>query len=225
MLVKHVPRTEGKSRCSDEVAGAVSAENLRAIVERLSFPRHYEHNRAANEQARDWLASMLDSLGLDVSFQGQYDNVIANQYCDDSDSPLILLGAHYDTVPTTPGADDNNSAIAVCLESARVLSEYTDVRFRVVIFNREEDGLLGSIDYVSSLTEQEKRQIAESHIFEMVGYFTSEPGSQGKPEGLPIKLPDKGDFLGLLSNSNSNKIAKQVRQAAEQVGGKTPLVT
>src|SRR3954462_6232364 len=95
---------------------AVSEEKLRGTVEALAYPRDYEVQRGANEKARDWLREELRCHGYKVSLHGRYDNVIASPRDLAATSPAVLLGAHYDTVPTTPGADDNNSAIAVCLE-------------------------------------------------------------------------------------------------------------
>ena len=219
MLVKNYKPKEAS--VSHLATDDVCKHRLRAIVEELAYPRHYGYNYPENVKARDWLVAELKSYGLEVSLQGEFDNVVAERKKDAADK-VILLGAHYDTVPTTPGADDNNSAIAVCLEAARVLSEYSDASFRVVIFNREEDGLLGSYEYVDEIN---KNDIAEVHIFEMVGYFTSEEGSQKGPVGLPISLPDKGDFIGVLSNSKSNGIAKKIGSAFKMVGSNTPMLS
>lgn len=101
----------------------ISAERLRRTVESLAYPRHFIANRRANREARDWIYEELRSLGYSPTLQGEFDNVIATGAADHRGSN-ILLGAHYDTVPTTPGADDNNSAIAVCLEAARVLAQH-----------------------------------------------------------------------------------------------------
>ena len=222
MLVRRQDAVELNRQEYGAVAG-VSEERLRRVVESLSYPRHYEYNRRANVKARDWLLTELQNLGLRVSVQGEYDNVVGEW--GDHEVPSVLLGAHYDTVPTTPGADDNTSAIAVCLEAAKVLVGCSDVNFRVVIFNCEEDGLLGSLDYVENMTVEERVKIKEAHIFEMVGYFTSEPDSQGKPEGMPVSLPNQGNFLGLVSNSKSNRISKKLRNIAKSLGLKTPVVS
>ena len=203
---------------------AISRRRLRVTVEELAYPRHYVANRVANERARDWLVAELSGLGYRVSLQGDYDNVVADSEAG-STEPVILLGAHYDTVPTTPGADDNNSAIAVCLEAARVLAEQGGPPIRVVIFNREEDGLLGSTEYVESLTADERRRIAETHIFEMVGYFRHEKGSQRKPANLPIPLPEVGDFVGILSNSDSNRVVGRVMRSVKEAGSSVPLLS
>lgn len=207
----------------------ISSARLRAIVEALAYPRDYEVQRAANERARDWLREELRSTGYEVKFHGTYDNVLACPVGHSAATPMVLLGAHYDTVPTTPGADDNNSAIAVSLEAARVLALHK-VPVRVAIFNREElgsegDGLMGSSEYVADMGPQDRAALIEAHIFEMVGYFTSEPNTQSKPEGLPIRLRNPGDFIGLLSNSRSNRIATRIKRAAKAAGTRTPLIS
>jgi Zn-dependent M28 family amino/carboxypeptidase len=74
-----------------------------------------------------------------------------------------------------------------------------------VAFNREEDGLLGSKNFVETYLSELNFRINCAHILEMVGFASSEAGSQRIPPGLPVKVSDKGDFLGLLANRHSNK--------------------
>ncbi|HEX4612148.1 MAG TPA: M28 family peptidase, partial [Urbifossiella sp.] len=115
-------------------------------------------------------------------------------------------------------ADDNASAVAACLECARLLKEHDVGPVRIVLFNREEDGLLGSTEYVAGLAPG---AVAEAHVFEMVGFRTTAPKSQRMPPGLPAGLaPDVGDFLGLLANRDSNGVAGElVRLAASYLPG------
>jgi len=161
-------------------------------------------------------------LGYRLALHGDYDNIIASPPHDsDSVGSVILLGSHYDTVPTTPGADDNNSAIALCLEVARVLAIHDAPHVEIAVFNREEDGLLGSSQFVQDL----QHTISEAHIFEMVGYFDARPGSQSKPVGLPIPLPPTGDFIGILSNNASNHVATEIKRTVKRVGSTTPLIS
>src|SRR5207253_6274904 len=98
----------------------VSPERLRGFVERLAFPRHYVAERAANFRARDLLLQLLRGFEYVPFLQGSYDNIVATSGGAE-DGPYLLLGAHYDSVPGTPGADDNGSAVAVCLECARLV--------------------------------------------------------------------------------------------------------
>lgn len=224
MIIKKLQSSETSDKPEHPALSAISPSALRGIVEALNYPRHYEINREANERARDWILEDLRCLGYNVKLQGKYDNVIA-QHPGSPGEPCILIGAHYDTVPTTPGADDNNSAIAVCLEAAKALSLHSDTPLIVAIFNREEDGLLGSFDFVESLGSSIHDLISEAHIFEMVGYYTDAPGSQTKPAGLPVPIPGTGDFLGILSNSSSNKIATRVLKSARVIGTATSVVS
>jgi Zn-dependent M28 family amino/carboxypeptidase len=68
-----------------------------------------------------------------------------------------------------------------------------------VAFNREEDGLLGNQDFVNHYLH--KTNLDQAHIFEMVGYCQHGAQSQKLPSGLPVSLPDTGDFLFGAKNS------------------------
>lgn len=224
MMITHAARSEHAAAFQHPALAAISPGALRSTVEALDYPRHYAVNPQANREARDWIREELRCTGYEVTLQGTCDNVIASPR-GPLPSSLILLGAHYDTVPTTPGADDNSSAIAVCLETAKVLSLHAHVPVMVAIFNREEDGLIGSREFVASLSAEERKRITETHIFEMVGYFSHAPRSQSKPGGLPIPLPSVGDFIGLVSNSMSNRIATRLLRASEAVSSATPVIS
>jgi Zn-dependent M28 family amino/carboxypeptidase len=191
-----------------EIVRGASSEKLFAYVDMLSFPRHYVAEKQANVHARDLLLRALTGMGYTPVLQGSYDNIVATT---GNRGPFLLLGAHYDSVPGTPGADDNGSAVALCLECARLLKAHGVGATMIVFFNREEDGLLGSSDFVDALRTQPAWKIAEAHVFEMVGFCTHERGSQRMPPGLPgVLAPDVGDFLGLLANRHSNGIAESL---------------
>jgi len=189
---------------------SISVDRLFAYVDMLSFPRHYLAERRANERARTLLINLLRSFGYSPIVQGSFDNIIVTTP-GPARGPYLLLGAHYDSVPDTPGADDNASAVAVCLECARLLLEAQIGSTMIAFFNREEDGLLGSREFVSELKTQGKWLIGEAHIFEMVGYCDRMRCSQRVPPGLPRFIaPNVGDFLALLANRNSNPIAEKL---------------
>src|SRR5262245_58416500 len=147
----------------------VSPKNLRALVDMLAFPRHYTREKRANRKARDLLLEHARRLGYGPSLQGRFDNIVMTTHPPE-EVPLVLLGAHYDSVPGTPGADDNASAVAVCLECARLIRKHELGPAMIVLFNREEDGLIGSSEFVDHLTRNaEGHRVREAHIFEMVG--------------------------------------------------------
>ena len=202
----------------------VSPRRLREYVEALAFPRHYLAERAANVRARDLLLERLRGFGYAPVLQGGYDNIVATSAAADG-GPYLLLGSHYDSVPGSPGADDNASAVAVCLECARLLRGADVGPVMVVLFNREEDGLLGSREFVRGLAAEPGWSVAEAHVFEMVGYCSHAAGSQKLPPGLPgVTAPDVGDFLGLIANRHSNPVAEQVLALAAACAPGSPVL-
>lgn len=113
----------------------------------------------------------------------------------------ILVGAHYDTVPGTPGADDNASGLAVLLELARHVVKRPPQRpIWFVAFDMEEYGLLGSQAYAAELRSvgQPLRLMLS---LEMLGYCDRTPHSQRYPSPLLRPFyPNTGDFVALIGN-------------------------
>jgi hypothetical protein len=195
-----------------------STAELRAWVEALAVPRHFFIESAANRRTALWIAERFRDWEFDVAFHGECRNVVATPV--GLRGPAILIGAHYDSAPHCPGADDNASAVAAMLAVAQAcatVSPRLPVAFAA--FNREEDGLLGSTEFVGETLPALPWQVSHAHILEMVGYALHEAGSQRVPEGLPIKLPDTADFLGLLANGDS---AALLREVLSQARGSLP---
>ncbi|TAF09355.1 MAG: M28 family peptidase [Nostocales cyanobacterium] len=114
--------------------------------------------------------------------------------------PPILIGAHYDGVPGTVAADDNATGVAVLLEFARNFAQ-APARYplRLVAFDMEEYGLLGSADY-ANLLRQQGQSLRLMISLEMLGYRDSTPGSQRYPAFLDKFYPNTGDFIALIGN-------------------------
>ena len=191
----------------------IAEGQLREWVEQISLPRHAGAEPEQNRATADWLCSVFDSKGYRVERQGEFSNIMALP--SGSFEEVVLVGAHYDSVPMCPGADDNGSAIAAMLGCVAACSLWRPALPIVfVAFNCEEEGLRGSRDFVESYLPKAAFGIHSAHILEMVGYASSEPGSQRVPTGLPIKISDKGDFLGLLANARSGKVMDFVLRRA-----------
>lgn len=158
----------------------------------------------------------MKTYGLEVTEQSfinhkidsdlsSYPNIIGHlnqrsQATEDLHKEVLVVGAHYDTVLGSPGADDNASGLAVLLETARMLAGmqgHLEVQF--VAFSLEEPGFIGSKAFVQ-IAKTQGEKIWGAIVLECVGYTNRQPGSQKTPPGLPIKLPDQGDFIGLLGN-------------------------
>lgn len=105
-----------------------------------------------NQEARLYLQESFASMGLSVSTQGSYLNVVGELAGTKTPENVYIIGAHYDHLEgDRPGGDDNASGTAGVLEAARVLSQYRfESTIRFIGFNAEEDGLLGSRDYVEN---------------------------------------------------------------------------
>lgn len=105
-----------------------------------------------NQEARLYLQDMFTAMGLSVSVQGSYLNVVGELTGTTTPENIYIIGAHYDHLAgDRPGGDDNASGTAGVLEAARVLSQYRfESTIRFIGFNAEEDGLRGSRDYVNN---------------------------------------------------------------------------
>ena len=197
---------------------------LEAIVRMLAEtigPRSYRDttNLAA---AADFITASLEASGYEVSFQSyeakgrSYRNIIAERRGIEQPDRVLIVGAHYDTMDGTPGADDNASGVAVLLELAR---QQAETRFRktvrFVAFTLEEapffrSRLMGSRVYANSLKERGE-QIDGMISLEMVGYFSQEKNSQSFPLfWLRWKYPTTGNFITVVSNSDSEPLQRRV---------------
>lgn len=144
---------------------------------------------------------------------------------------IVLLGAHYDTVPSTPGADDNASAVAVLIEVARLLQQHAASRTaRYVAFACEEPpyfnlGAMGSLHHARQ-ARLRGDQIKAMLCLEMVGYYDPSAGSQAIPPTIPKWMrrffPARGDFLAAVGNPRSWKLAWSFRRGFRR-GSRLPL--
>ena len=131
----------------------------------------------------------------------------------------IVLGAHYDTVGGSPGANDNGSGVAGLLELARRFAGRPRRRtLRFVAFVNEEPPFfqtaqMGSMVYASAARERGDR-IAGMVSLETMGYFSSERGSQQYPaEEMRGLYPDVGDFVGFVADEGSRELLESAARA------------
>ncbi len=114
--------------------------------------------------------------------------------------PPILIGAHYDAVVGSPGADDNATGVSVLLELARIFaSKSSPYPLRLVAFDLEEYGLIGSACY-ANLLKQQAQPLRLMISLEMLGYFDLGDNSQKYPTGLDRFYPNQGNFIALIGN-------------------------
>ncbi|MGB5891052.1 MAG: M28 family peptidase [Thermoanaerobaculia bacterium] len=127
---------------------------------------------------------------------------------------ILLIGAHYDSVHGSPGANDNGTGVAALLELSRMFIEVEpEISVRFVAFVNEEPPFfywnnMGSMVYAEAAKERGDR-IRGMVSIETVGYYSDEPGSQRYPPLFRLFFPDRGNFIGFVSNFRSRSWLKQ----------------
>ncbi|AFZ45066.1 peptidase M28 [Halothece sp. PCC 7418] len=177
-------------------------EHLQQIVRDrhpyFSSGGHFYVQQYIREQFQKWGA--LETH--DFEFQGEtHHNYVLNLPAENgSEKPPILVAAHYDSVPGTPGADDNGTGVAVLLELMRVFSENPlPIPLRFIAFDLEEYGMVGSEVYAQQLKENNEK-IRLMFSLEMLGYCCQEPDSQDYPPLIDRFYPHTGNFIAFVGN-------------------------
>ncbi|QJQ97021.1 M20/M25/M40 family metallo-hydrolase [Halomonas sp. PA5] len=130
----------------------------------------------------------------------------------------LVIGAHYDTVRGSPGADDNASGVAVLLELARLLRDTrTERSIRLVAFANEEAPFFGSQAMGSLNYARQARDDGDSIVgmmsLEMLGYFSDEPDSQFFPPLLDRFYPDQGNFVAFVGSIEFRQLVRDAISA------------
>ncbi len=136
---------------------------------------------------------------------------------------IILIGAHYDSVFGSPGANDNGSGVAAMLALARRFANRQPERrltqtpyrtLRFVAFVNEEppyflSGEMGSLVYARRCKERGEK-ISAMISLETIGYFSDAPNSQVYPSrALGAFYPKVGNFIGFVSNVHSRTLLRR----------------
>jgi hypothetical protein len=205
------------------------ASTLRAHVERLAAtPR--EPGTEAHRQARTYIRAHLERAGFTVrdsvhDFQGGLcHSLLTEPLPADPALPLVVIGAHYDTVTGSPGADDNASAVAALLELAAWLGPRLGeagpwhARVQLAAYDLEEYGLIGS--YLHSGEIQAQGIALRGMIsLEMLGYTDHRPKSQRLPPMVAHLYPNVANFIGVLGTEASAGLLKVVVGAMKTIPG------
>ncbi len=167
----------GRADPIGDLVAQVSADSLASTIAALDYPRYGEANL---DRASDWIDARLTAYGYSVTHQPVYNsgNVIARLHGVTDPGQIFVIGAHFDTVAGSPGADDNSSGVAGLLELARVLAP-TRPPFSIefVAFAFEEQWMIGSGVYVEQAQQQGENLIGMI-CFDMIGYTCATPGCQ-----------------------------------------------
>ena len=211
---------------------------LRLAVTKLSreigVRTYQDHDRL--EKTVKYITGEFTAFGYQVSHQSfkfggnTYQNVIAELTGRTSPEKVLVVGAHYDTVRTTPGADDNASGVAGLLGLAKLLARRPqDKTVRFVAFALEEPPVyrtkhMGSYHYAASL-KKNGDQVEGMVCLEMIGFFCDRPGSQHYPiPFMNLRFPKIGNYIALVGNQKSKKFTLQMAEGFRKAVD-LPLVT
>ena len=184
------------------------------------------------EEARRYVEACLDDWGWNVQRQrfeatgeegaelkGQ--NLVAfHRDYPVGQKPRFCVGAHLDSRPDSPGADDNGSAVATLLEIARLLPESwpseSQLDLELVAFDLEENGMLGGA-YRAAQHRSEGVDLRGMVSLEMLGYCDQSPGSQNLPRTLVGLYPDVGNFIAVIGNQISEELIAAFTAGLQEV--------
>lgn len=213
---------EGPLEELDEVEQEI-AENSLAVVTTMAVDIGERSINTPNElnACADFIETSFRELGYDVvrqpfEYRGiRMYNLIAELPGTTRPDEVFVLGAHYDTVIGTPGADDNATGVAALLEHARLLKDLKLSRtVRFVAFGNEEnngDGpyVMGSYHYAKACHEAGDNIVGMISL-EMLGCYKDTEGSQLYPFPFSLFYPKAGSFIGFVGNIASAEFVKSV---------------
>lgn len=222
-----------KTRSSDMTGGFQAfrkpdvIENLYRDVEYLSVKIGERHlwKEDSLSKAADYIESVFQANGYGVQRQTYscYGKSVSNLIADNGGTGegIVVIGAHYDTVPGTPGADDNASAVAGMLELARLLKGGLHKRhFIFVAFVNEESPCfgfhnMGSMVYAKHLRDR-KVSVDVMISLEMIGYFREEPIQQYPLPCMRYFYPKTADFIAVAGNFHSSRYVSFLKKGIKR---------
>jgi hypothetical protein len=209
----------------------VTAEGLRALFERLPPDRRI--GSEGHSATRAMLLDELQALSWETRLhpvrwagaaEADLANVEARKLAEEAGAPILIVCAHYDSVAGTPGADDNGSGTLALLELARRLAPRTlPIELRLLWFDAEEPGLVGSGFYLKAMEVTESRRLMGAINLETMGYTDRRAGSQRLPPGAAVLFDpgDRGDFLLVVGTLASAQLALVVGESLRAEQGPT----
>lgn len=204
-----------------------SIDNLYKHVEYLTVEIGDRHlwNEPSLDRSATYIESVFQQVGYSVKLQTyscygkSVSNIIAEK--EGEEEGAIVVGAHYDTVPGSPGADDNASAVAGLLELARLFKEEISRKhLMLVAFVNEEPPCFGSRNMGSRVYA---RHLKESKVpvdvmiaLEMIGYFRREPIQKYPLPFMRLLYPKTGDFIAVVGNFHSARYVSRLKRGIKR---------
>ncbi len=218
------------------------ADSLRRDVEQLAEEIGERNVLRRPEQlarAADFISAECERAGFQVNRQ-PYD--VSGVACENLEVSIpgqrigdefVVVGAHYDSVPHCPAANDNASGVAAVLSLARHFADIaTERTVRFVAFVNEEAPYAHTLDMGSRVYARRCRQQGDNVTamlsLETIGYYDRRPGSQTYPAPMGMFYPSTGDFVAFVGNTRYRALVRRVvdafrrHEAFPTVGGACP---
>jgi hypothetical protein len=190
------------------------AAHVEALAGRIG-PRSHAQPEALRAAA-DYVERALAIPGWSARAQvfgerGEFRNLIAERAGTDPGAGIVVVGAHYDSVARSPGADDNASGVAALLELPLLLGERPGTRaLRLIAFTNEELPLGATAlagNRVAAAESRARGEALEAMLaLEGLGAWADAEGSQRHPWPLGAFFPQRGDFLAWIGDLRSRAL-------------------
>lgn len=205
-----------------EIINRVDTSSLRDHLTTIEGIRHRTTGNEHLNDVRDFLKSTIVANNFDldtqeVPYQGYVgENIIGTKDGFANERQTIIVDAHYDTVNDSPGVDDNGTGVAGLIEICGILLDYSFKKsIKIIGFDLEEAGLVGSTEYVTNGIPSFQQTEAVLN-FEMIGFYTNEVNSQEFPTGFNVLFPDlygqveadsfRGNFINVVGHPESYEL-------------------
>ncbi len=164
-----------------------------------------------------FIEKSLKEMGYDVERQeyragrNHCVNIAANVTGNKNADQIVVVGAHYDTLNGSPGANDNGTGVVATLALARMFVKQKPVRtLRLVFFANEESpyfqtSQMGSLVYAKACRAANEKIVAMLSL-ETIGYYSDAKNSQQYPAPLRASYPSTGNFIAFVGNTESKEL-------------------
>lgn len=216
--LRAIPTSDG----SDRVSRPISPDELKAHVTVLAGDigernvwRPESLRRAADYIRSAWAAQGYTVAAQDYTIDGAtWSNLEITRRGTNRPQEIILIGAHYDSIFGSPGANDNGTGVAALLALARRFAgERPERTLRFVAFVNEEPPFFKTERMGSRMYAQAARRrgddIRAMFSLETIGYYSDAPGSQHYPPVISWFYPERGNFIAFVSNFDSRALMKR----------------
>jgi hypothetical protein len=196
--------------------------SLKRDIEILStqIGRRNSSNYQNLVKAKAFLTQELEQAGYTVKEQNYqidnktYTNLAVEIPGSSRGNEVLVIGAHYDTAFTSPGANDNATGAVAVLALAREFAGTKPLRtLRFVEFTNEEPPLfwtdnMGSLVYAKETKTHPEQKIVGMFSLETLGYYSDRPNTQKYPTPLNLLYPSTGNFVGFVGNIGSRELLR-----------------